>query len=95
MSRGTGMGDRARHVAKSGPLERILEGPIQFGRDWLVGFVRLQGFDRAVALAGQTFTALIPLLIVYSAVVSRKTGNDFADQIIKAFDLHGTSATTV
>jgi membrane protein len=68
---------------------------MQLGRDWLVGFVRLQGFDRAVALAGQTFTALIPLLIVYSAVVSRRTGDDFADQIIRAFDLHGSSAASV
>jgi membrane protein len=95
MSRGTDMRDRARHLAERGPLERLLQGPIQLGRDWLVGFVRLQGFDRAVALAGQTFTALIPLLIVYSAVVSRRTGNDFADQIIKAFDLHGSAASSV
>jgi membrane protein len=89
------MGDRARHLASTGLLERILQGPIQFGRDWLVGFVRLQGFDRAVALAGQTFTALVPLLIVYGAIVSRRTGNDFADQIINAFDLHGSSAASV
>jgi len=95
VSRGAGMGDRARHLARRGPLERILRGPMQFGRDWLFGFVRLQGFDRAVALAGQTFTALIPLLIVYSAIVSRRTGNDFADQIIEAFDLHGNAANSV
>jgi membrane protein len=89
------MSDRSPHLARSGPLQRMIEGPVQFGRDWLVGFVRLQGFDRAVALAGQTFTALIPLLIVYSAIVSRKTGDDFADQIIRVFDLHGSSAASV
>ena len=38
------------------------------------GFIGLQGFDRAVALAGQAFTALIPLLIVYSAVRSDASG---------------------
>jgi membrane protein len=89
------MTGRAPHLARAGILERFISGPAQFGRDWLVGFVRLQGFDRAVALAGQAFTALIPLLIVYTAVVSRRTGSDFADQIIRVFDLHGSAAASV
>jgi membrane protein len=72
-----------------------MAGPVQFGRDWLVKFVELQGFDRGVAIAGQAFTALIPLLIVYSAFVSEATGNDFADRIIELFDLSGSSAESV
>src|SRR3954471_7048214 len=75
--------------------ERFVAAPLQFGRDWVVRFVELQGFDRAVALAGQAFTALIPLLIVYSALRSEHTGRDFADQIIHIFDLFGSSAESV
>jgi membrane protein len=72
--------------------ERLVAGPLQLGRDWVVRFVELQGFDRAVALAGQAFTALVPLLIVYSALVSEATGRDFADQLIHVFDLSGSAA---
>src|SRR5689334_11614396 len=76
-------------------LHRVIDGPVQFFRDWLLRFVELQGFDRAVALAGQAFTALVPMLIVYSSVVSRRTGRDFADKIIGTFDLKGAAAATV
>jgi membrane protein len=79
--------------ARPGRLRRLIAATLQFGRDWLVRFLELQGFDRGVALAGQAFTALVPLLIVYSAVVSKRTGNDFADQLVRLFDLHGTAAT--
>lgn len=71
---------------------RLISAPLEFGRDWLVRFVSLQGFDRAVALGGQAFTALIPMLIVYAAIVSPTTGRDFADQLIKIFGLSGNSA---
>jgi membrane protein len=80
---------------RAGFVQRVIAAPLQFGRDWLLGFVQLQGFDRAVALAGQAFTALIPLLIVYSAVVSDATGRDFADTLIKNFELKGAAATNL
>jgi len=80
---------------RSGLLARIVAWPVRFGRDWFLGFAGLQGFDRAVALAGQAFTALIPLLIVYAAVVSRASGQDFADQLIRVFHLTGNSAANV
>jgi len=73
--------------------QRILAPPLKLGRDWAVRFVELQGFDRAVALAGQAFTALVPLLIVYGAGVSKATGQDFADQLVRVFDLKGGAAT--
>jgi membrane protein len=85
----------ADHRARPRLVQRLLGGPLRFGRDWLVGFVELQGFDRAVALAGQAFTTLIPLLIVYSAVVSDATGRDFADSLIRVFDLKGAAAANV
>jgi membrane protein len=66
-----------------------------FARDWLVRFVELQGFDRGVALGAQAFTALFPLLIVYSSVVSASTGRDVADRLIEAFSLSGTAAQSL
>lgn len=74
---------------------RLVGATLQLARDWLVRFVELQGFDRSMALAGQAFTALIPLLIVYSAVVSDTTGRDFADQLIRVFDLSGSAAASL
>jgi membrane protein len=79
--------------ARAGRTGRLIAAPLQFGRDWLVRFLALQGFDRAVALAGQAFTALVPLLIVYSAVVSQRTGRDFADELVHIFGLKGSAAT--
>jgi membrane protein len=69
--------------------------PLRFVRDWLAEFLGVQGFDRAVALAGQAFTALIPLLSVYTAVVSDASGHDVADRLIAAFDLSGNAGASV
>jgi membrane protein len=85
-------GGSARPIRPS-LAQRLIAFPLQFGRDWAVRFVQLQGFDRAVALGGQAFTALVPLLIVYTSLVSRATGRDFADQLIQIFGLSGSSAT--
>lgn len=89
------MTTRAVGSPPRGPVHRLVAAPLEFGRDWLVRFVDLQGFDRAVALAGQAFTALIPLLIVYAALVSPTSGTDFADQLIRVFDLSGDAARSV
>jgi membrane protein len=88
-------GDTVQTVRKEGFLQRLIGAPLRFVRDWLESFVALQGFDRAVALAGQAFTALIPLLIVYGAVMSNRSGRDFADQIINAFELKGAAASQI
>jgi len=88
-------GDTVEHVRNEGILQRLIGAPLRFIRDWLESFVALQGFDRAVALAGQAFTALIPLLIVYSALTSKASGRDFAETIIDAFGLKGASAESV
>jgi len=68
--------------------------PIEFGRGCVVRFLALQGIDRAVALAAQAFTALVPLMIVYSAVV-QADGRDFAGRIVTDFHLHGSAARAV
>jgi membrane protein len=59
------------------------------------GFLELQGIDRAMAIAAQAFTALIPLLIVASAWTSESGGNAVADAMIRRFRLTGESADTV
>jgi membrane protein len=73
----------------------MIAAAIQFARSWTARWVEVQGVDRAMALAAQAFSALIPLLIVYSAVVSRGEGQSFADSLIDRFDLDGAAATTV
>jgi membrane protein len=79
----------------NGVARRLVSGPLELGRDWAVRFVDLQAFDRSVALAGQAFTALIPLLIVYAAIAPTAQSRDFADSLIKALDLSGSSAAAL
>jgi membrane protein len=78
-----------------GRLQRLVLAPVEFARDWLARFVSIQGVDRGMALGAQAFTALIPLLIVYSAIVPRADGQDFADHVIDRFELTGSAADTV
>ena len=54
-------------------------------------FVELQGMDRSMALAGQAFAALMPLLIVVGAATPAG-GDDLADSLIDRFDLTGEAA---
>jgi membrane protein len=68
---------------------------VGFTRSWGERFLDVQGVDRAVAIAAQAFSALIPLLIVYSAVVSRDSGEGFATGVIDRFDLEGSTADSV
>lgn len=74
------------------PVRRLIAETIEFCRDWFLRFLHLDGFDRAMALAGSAFSALIPLLIVYGAVVSDATGRDFATHLVETFDLNQASA---
>ena len=57
-------------------------------------FFALEGFDRAMALAGQAFAALLPLLIVIG-VVSPTSGKDAASTIVDALELTGSAADAV
>jgi membrane protein len=61
------------------------------GRRSLARFVELEGFDRAMALAGQSFAALLPLLIVIGSV-SPTDDDNLADTLIDRFDLSGSAA---
>ncbi|MET0999884.1 MAG: phage holin family protein [Marmoricola sp.] len=58
-------------------------------------FIRMEGIDRCLVLSSQAFTALIPLLIVVSAVVPPGGPEVVANTIINKFGLSGSSAESV
>jgi membrane protein len=55
----------------------------------------MQGLDRAMAVAAQSFTALIPLLMMVSAVAPRSGGDAVPAAIIHRFELEGSAADAV
>ena len=69
--------------------------PVQFALEWTRRFVAVQGVDRSVALGAQAYTALIPLLIVYASLLPRADSEDFADSLVKEFELRGATAVTL
>lgn len=62
---------------------------------WLERLVAVQAVDRGVALGAQAFSALFPLLIVYSAVAPLADAHDFAQQIVDRLKLSGAAAQSV
>jgi membrane protein len=67
---------------------------LDIGRRSLARFVELEGFDRAMALAGQAFAALLPLLIVIGSV-SPVDDDGLADSLIERFKISGSAAETL
>jgi membrane protein len=63
-----------------------------FVRTWLRRLVDLQVVERGVALGSYSFTALVPLLTVYGAVVG---GGGFADRLSGRLELKGTAAASI
>jgi membrane protein len=55
-------------------------------------FQQLEGFDRAIALASLTFSAIIPLGIVVSGAV---TDHSIGDHLVERFGLEGNGARAV
>jgi membrane protein len=58
-------------------------------------FLRMQGIDRATALAAQAFTALIPLLLLVSALAPADRSDLVSDAITRKFGLQGSAADAV
>jgi membrane protein len=58
-------------------------------------FLDLQGVDRATALAAQAFTALIPLLLLVSALAPADRSDLVSNAIIGKFGLRGDAAHSV
>jgi membrane protein len=82
----------------AGRLPRVLElrpiaAVMDFARDWIARFIGVQGIDRSMAIAAQSYTALFPLLIVYASVLP--SDRDFADVLIQRFELTGAAAESV
>ena len=50
---------------------------VRFFKDWLERFVAVQGIDRAMAIAAQSYSAFLPLVIVYSATLPRGENEDY------------------
>jgi membrane protein len=76
-------------------LKRLPAGPVLLARAWLGRLVDVQFVDRSAALGGQAFTAIIPLFIVYDAVVPQVDGRDFATEVIDRFNLKGSAAASL
>lgn len=62
---------------------------------WLERLVSVQAVDRAIAIGAQAFSALFPLLIVYSAIAPYSEARDFSQRIIRWLDLSGAAAESV
>ena len=74
--------------------------PDVLGEDWfprrcLRCFFAIQGIDRATVIASQAFTALIPLVILASALLPTENHATIADAIVRKFALTGDSARAV
>jgi membrane protein len=67
---------------------------LDIGRRSLVRFVELEGFDRSMALAGQAFATLLPLMIVFGAV-AQGSSDEVAKDLIERFDVSGSAADTL
>jgi uncharacterized BrkB/YihY/UPF0761 family membrane protein len=58
-------------------------------------FQKVAGFDRAIALASSTLTAIIPLALIATAVAPQLGGDDTAARIIERYELTGGGAEAV
>lgn len=85
---------RLRSSEVHGPL-RLLVSPADALATWLEKLIDIQVVDRAVAIGALAFSALFPLLILYSALAPHSDAQDFANQIIEWLHLKGASAESV
>jgi membrane protein len=83
------------HIARPRALTRLLLAPAGPLTAWLQRLAALAAVDRAVALGALAFSALFPLLIVYSAVAPLRDVHHFAEQIIHRLKLSGAAASSV
>jgi membrane protein len=67
---------------------------LDIGRRSLARFVELEGFDRTMALAGQAFATLLPLMIVFGTVAQGQS-DELAEDLIERLDISGSAADTL
>ena len=58
-------------------------------------FVAIEGLDRAMVIASQAFTTLIPLLILVSTLLPAGDGSAVAEGMIRRFNLSSSAADSV
>ena len=58
-------------------------------------FLGAQGLDRAVVIASQAFTALIPLLLLVSALLPSGNATRVSDAVVSRLALEGDAAASV
>ena len=58
-------------------------------------FQRIAGFDRALALASISLSALVPLVIISGAVLAQIGAEDAAERVIDRYNLTGGGAEAV
>lgn len=76
-------------------MMRLLQPPLRLVRAWVERVVEMAGVDRAVVLGAQAFSALIPLLIVYSALLDPGGSTAFVDRLIDRLELSGSTADSL
>jgi membrane protein len=77
-----------------GPM-RVLLAPASPIAAWLERLARVQVIDRGIGLGAQAFSAVIPLVIVYSSVAPVNDAHSFAERIIQRLKLSGNAAASV
>jgi membrane protein len=78
----------------SRPMQLLLAPGKPIGA-WLERLAGMQFVERSVTIGAQAFAALIPLMIVYSAVVPIADARDFAQRLIDKLKLSGAAAESV
>jgi membrane protein len=68
---------------------------LRFLRRCFSTYVAMDGFDRAMALAAQAFTALIPLVIVVAAVFEGGHDKPLGEAVVERLGLTGATADSV
>lgn len=63
----------------------------RFLGSWASRFLAVQGFDRAVAIGAQAFTAIFPLLVVVAAVRGHGDAS-LGDEVVELMGLNGPAA---
>lgn len=76
-------------------VARFARGPVDLARRSVAIFLSMDGLDRSMALAAQTFTALIPMLIVVAAVLESGDSDSLGDALVDRFGLSGATADSV
>jgi membrane protein len=74
---------------------KLLQPTLRLLRAWVDRVVEIEGIDRAVVLGAQGFSALFPLLIVYSSLLDPGGSTAFVDRLIDRLELSGSAADSL